>query len=849
MIVVRPKFHNFAENIYAMIQASDKIAIIAGDHEVSFTEMLRHIHHFAQATPGNRAKTLIISENREGWIYALYAIWARQGIAVPVDAASTVSDIAYIIRDCSPATVWTSREKEPIVRQAIAEADADLHVNIIDDMERCDVSSLEPAVIRYEGQATALICYTSGTTGSPKGVMLSFTNIMANVDAVWKEVKIFNEHTRTIVLLPLHHVLPLVGTALIPFVVGCGVAICPSLGAADIMSTLQRGQISIMVGVPRLWQTLFRGIKGKIDANGVTRALYRLCDKVQSRRLSRLVFSSVRKKMGGHITFCVSGGAALDAETARGLKTLGLDVLEGYGMTETAPIIAFTRPGDIRPGCVGLTMPSVEVKIVDGELLARGRNVMQGYYNRPEETADIIDADGYVHTGDLATIDDSGHITITGRKKEIIVLSNGKNVNPSEIEDKIEHYKEFVKEAAVTQDGDMLRVIIVPQDAWKNGKTDAEIEELLKREVLQPYNATVVPYKKLMSLFVYHGELPRTRLDKLQRFKLHDLIMNPEATSLGSGDDNPGTLSVHDAVSAEPDSETYRILRDYIKAEKHLPVRPTDNLETDLAMDSLDKVTLQGFIEQTFGTSVTADEIAAQANVEKLAAHIDRTKTHVEVEGIDWHTMLTRPAQGLQLPRMAWTGIAFTRICKMMYRLMFRCKAHGLVNIPAQGPVIFAPNHQSFLDAPLVVTHFPSGTLRNTYFYAKKDHVRGPFMRMLARNHNVVIMDMRTLKDSIRALGEILSEGKNLVIFPEGTRTNNGQVGTFKKTFAILARELGVPVVPVRIEGAYDAWPRTRRFPRCRQVSVTYLPPLMPYEGEDYDAFAARIRQAVAGEE
>lgn len=180
--------------------------------------------------------------------------------------------------------------------------------------------------------------------------------------------------------------------------------------------------------------------------------------------------------------------------------------------------------------------------------------------------------------------------------------------------------------------------------------------------------------------------------------------------------------------------------------------------------------------------------------------------------------------------------------------MMFKCEAHGLENIPTDGPVIFAPNHQSFLDAPLVVTHLSSATLRNTYFYAKKDHVRGAFMRMLARNHNVVIMDMRTLKDSIRTLGQVLADGKNLVIFPEGTRTRTGQVGVFKKTFAILAREIGVPVVPVCIEGAYEAWPRTKKLPRRHKVTVTYLPPVSPSAGESYEELAERVREAVVGE-
>lgn len=823
-----------------MVNPSDKIAIIAGEREITFNEMLQYVSHFAQLCPqGKDTKTLIFSENCEGWFYALYGVWAAQGVVVPVDASSTMADLAYIMGDCTPQAIWTTHDREALVAEAIAKAGVSVRILFIDDLQHDVVTDLPMADTRRDMGDIALICYTSGTTGDPKGVMLSFGNITAMANAVWKEVPIFHDEARTLVLLPLHHVLPLVGTAFIPMVVGCGVAISPSLAAADIMGTLQRGKIRIMVGVPRLWQTLYRGIKGKIDASFVTRALYNLCEKVQNRWLSRLIFTSVHKKMGGHLEYCISGGAALDSDTALGLKTLGIAVLEGYGMTETSPIISFTRPDDIRPGCVGLPMPSVEVKLVDGELCARGKNVMQGYYNRPEETAAVIDSEGFVHTGDLATIDEAGRITITGRKKEIIVLSNGKNVNPVEIEEKIEHYDKIIKEAAVTEEHDLLKAIIVPQPEWANGKTDAEMEELLKREVLEPYNQTVVPYKKVMSLMVFHGELPRTRLEKLQRFKLRDILKGAAA---------PAEEKVSDSAVSEPTTEEFRIIADYIAAEKHVKVRPTDHLETDLAMDSLDKVSLQGFIEQTFGIKFSADQIVAFKNVGQLAEQIAESKTHVDVEGIDWHKLLTRPADNLHIPHMATTGIIFTRLCKWLYRLMFKCEAHGLENIPTDGPVIFAPNHQSFLDAPLVVTHLSSATLRNTYFYAKKDHVRGAFMRMLARNHNVVIMDMRTLKDSIRTLGQVLADGKNLVIFPEGTRTRTGQVGVFKKTFAILAREIGVPVVPVCIEGAYEAWPRTKKLPRRHKVTVTYLPPVSPSAGESYEELAERVREAVVGE-
>lgn len=818
-----------------MIRELSGTAIISGDRHISFLEMRRRVSQMAaQCNHGKGERTLIVSENREGWIYSLYAVWVNEGIVVPVDASSTVGDIAYIIGDCQPSSIWTTRQKEELVRAAVAEAGAELQVLLIDDYEQGELHNEEPAQVPCRHEDTALICYTSGTTGSPKGVMLSFENLMANVRAISIEVPIFNENLRTLILLPLHHVLPLVGSIVMPMQVGGGVAICPSLAAADIMKTLKDGKIGIMIGVPRLWQTLYRGIKAKIDQKAVTRTLFNLCAKAQNRTLSRLVFSSVRKKMGGAITWCVSGGAALDSETAMGLKTLGLDVLEGYGMTEAAPMITFTRPGDIIPGCVGLPVPSVEVKLIDGEICARGKNIMQGYYHRPEETAEVIDKDGFLHTGDLGAFDECGRLTITGRKKELIVLSNGKNITPSEVEYKIEEYKNIVKEAAVVQDGDMLTAIVVPQDDWANGLTLQEMEEGMKREVLQPYNQTVAPYKKVMSLVVYRGELPRTRLEKLQRFKLHELLLQKDNPQTETETDDAATLV----------SEEYGIIKQYIIEEKHCTVRPTDNIETDLAFDSLDKVALQGFLEQTFGITLSAERISRFPDVGEMAAYIGECKTKVEVSDIDWKKLLQTSQKQVKLPEMAYSGNIFVKLFSCLASLCFRLSVKGMENIPVKGPYILAPNHQSYLDGPLVMSKLSWKILRHTYFYAKKDHVNTCVSRFLARHHNVIIMDMSTLKDSILMLGEVLKQGRNIVIFPEGTRCRNGKLGVFKKTYAILGAELNVPIVPVCIKGAYNVLPRGSWFPRFTKIEVEFLPAVQP-EGRSYEELSDEVRRQI----
>ena len=825
-----------------MIKESNKIAIIAGDKNISYKELIQNVTSVAALLPvGDGGKCVIFSENRTEWAYSLFAIWQKKGIVVPVDATSTVSDLAYILKDCTPECIITSGNNKKTTEEAIKEVGVSTKVINIEDFGKHYKKDIDTSAENYEPNMSgiSLICYTSGTTGSPKGVMLSFENLFANIRAVSDEVPIFNEKRRTMILLPLHHILPLMGTLIAPILKGGGVAICPSMSGPDIMDTLCRGKIAIFVGVPRLWQTLYNGIKKKIDEKWITRKLFDICKNANNRTLSRIVFSSIRKKMGGHLDYCVSGGAALDREIGEGLRTLGLDVLEGYGMTETAPIISFTRPGDIIPGCVGLPLPSVECKLVNGELCAKGPNVMIGYYKRPEETKAVIDNEGFIHTGDLARMDEKGRIYITGRSKEIIVLSNGKNVQPAEIEFQLEKYENYVKEAAITEKNDMLWAIIVPQD-------DTLTEEILKKAVIQPYNKTVENYKKVMNIVVYHGDLPRTKLDKLQRFKLKDLLNTTEEkpTSDAKSSKNEG--------NASPE---FLILKKYIEDEKKIEVKPTDHLETNLAFDSLDRISLQSFIEQTFGMTINADTMADFKDVNAIAEKIAKGHTRQEVEKIDWHKILTNEDEtlrqgneNLKLPTASFTHTLYEGMFKTFFKTYNRMTIKGTENIPANGPFILAPNHQSYLDAPIAMAGVPKNQINDIYFYATEEHVQGKVRRYMASRHNIILMENKHLKDSILKLSLVLRQGKSIMIFPEGTRTYTGHLSPFKKTFAILSKELNVPIIPVRISGAFRMLKRGSRFIQPCHIQVEYLPAVMPNESLTYEEITEIVKSRIKGD-
>lgn len=508
-----------------LLQEFQVPAIINRKHEVSYKEMFQRITLYSRAgfvEAGTRS--ILFCENREGWIYAYFSIWHKSGIIVPVDEKSTAEDLAYIIKDCQPASIWTSHSHLQVVDKALEMTMANLKVSFVEELERIEIpEGTEEARIEYDSDDIAVIAYTSGTTSVAKGVMLSFGNLLANLNSIAKRLPINTALMRSIILLPLHHTLPMQGSLLIPLILGSGLSICPSLLGPDIIDTLRRKDIGIAVGVPILWIAIIRIIKTKVFAQRFGPTMFKICRILKWRWLSRRVFHSVHELFGEHL-YVITGGAAFDYETALDAKALGLDLMEGYGMTETSPIISLPEVDDLYPGAVGPPLPDVEVIIKNGEICVKGPSVMKGYYNRPDETASVFDEEGWLHTGDKGFFDRKGRLHISGRFKELIILSNGKNVNPLEIEEKLLTKSSIVKDVAVTEKNDVLHAIVIPQDSWLKAHQDEDSESIIRKELIKPYNKESAPHKRILSLTVYRGELPRNRMGKLQRFKLKELI-------------------------------------------------------------------------------------------------------------------------------------------------------------------------------------------------------------------------------------------------------------------------------------------------------------------------------------
>lgn len=809
-----------------MLKDHEKTALIYRDLPITYAEILDRAAAYASGfsiAKGDRVA--ICSENRPEWIYTLYSVWLQGGIPVPLDATAVPGDLAVVLKDCAPAVAVCSSDCAPRVRQAASMAGSALPVTLFDDMPQAEPGSGR-AVTGGAPDDIALILYTSGTTGAPKGVMLSFDNLSACIDGI-SSLGMLTPDDRLIGLLPFHHIFPLQGTLIAPLHIGASVVLVASLTSDDILAALQRHHITMFLGVPKLYELFHAGIMRKIRASLAARLLFALMRRINSNRLGLLVFGRVHRAFGGHVRAYLTGGAPMDASVARDLWALGFRIVEGYGLTETAPLVAFNLFDRIRLGTVGKPMAGTEVKIENGEILVRGRNVMKGYYRNPEATAGRI-RDGWFHTGDLGGFDDHGYLRVTGRIDDMIVLPSGKNVNPEEIELRLAESSPYVREAGVFLRGGRLVAVVVPDFGALENDGVVTIRETIRWKVIDRYNAQVPPYRRVLELVISGEELPRTRLGKLRRYLLHEY---------GSGERSDSERK------SEPEAPEYAIIRKFLVSMTSIKVRPEHHLELDLGLDSLNRVELLVFIESAFGLAMDEHDLAHCPTVERLAEYVAGHRTRMNELTVGWREILGSPAPWAEKSRPGLMR-AIRLVARPLFRAYFRLRYRGLDRLP-QAPFILAPNHQSFIDVILIAIALPDRVLHDTFFLARDTLAKSAVMRWLMKKANVIFLNFeRDLRAALESAASVLASGRNLVIFPEGHRSRDGSIGPFKKTFAILSAELGIPVVPVAISGAFDALPKNGLLPRPGTIELSFLDPVRAH-GADYDAIAERIRSAI----
>jgi long-chain acyl-CoA synthetase len=823
-------------------------------------------------------RVAIVSENRHEWCSAYLSVLMTGGIAVPMDAQLGVEEIGNLLADSGAHFVFHSSKTLRNAADAastIPEAGVRPVLIDIDAAEYRNSLAAQPDEMPQPADLdeTASIIYTSGTTGIPKGVELTHRNFSSDAEALMA-VGVVSHDDNVLSILPLHHTYAFMCTFLVPVFLGASITYPASLKGPDIMATSRQCGVSVIVGVPQLLGMIRNGIVERIQSLRQPLAfilllLHRISGKLRRAldiNIGRLIFSSAHKALGPRFRFLASGGARLDPAVMRDLEAFGFTVLEGYGLTETSPVVTFNPVDNRKPGSAGRPLSSADIRILnpspegDGEIAIRGPMVMKGYYKNPVATAGVFE-NGWFRTGDIGRIDRDGYLFITGRSKEVIVLSSGKNIYPEDVE-KLYMAAPLIKEICVLgveeRGGESLHAVIVPDLDYARRNRLENIQEEIKWQVNE-VSGKVPSYMRVTGFSIRSEPLPRTPLGKLRRFLIKaDLAEKPA----GRKEETKGK---DDFLRDETAAAVVAALRHFAKHGE--AIGADDNLELDIGLDSLSKIELVVSLERSFTLKLPEDFLAGLQTVGELVEKVkSAAKGGYQAEAAvktGWKDILLREpsaddlgAVSLENPAgvivPAFIGHSFL---KLLFKACFRLGVRGAGNIPSRGNFILAPNHTSYLDGFAVILSLPFSRFRNIYTLGLSDYFTGFVKSRLARIAHVIPIDSSAyLNKALQVSAHVLKRGGSLSVFPEGGRSHDGNLMEFKKGVGILAVELGVPVIPVCISGAFESLPRSAAVPKMKKITVTFGEPLVaskldfsrkPEGIDEYQYFADRLRERV----
>src|SRR5688572_10987029 len=680
---------------------------------------LRAAGFFAHKGIQQGDRVILFSNNMPEWGMTYFGILKAGATAIPIDPASSVDEIVNFAKAGEASAIVLSPKlanENPDLRDRLAEAGLELKAWTFDQVfempsetEEAQRLALLPAKIL--SNTVASLIFTSGTTGKPKAVMLSHKNF-TNMISMLSSVLDMDLTDGVLSVLPMHHTFEFSAGFLTPFSNGTQITYLDDLTAEELTRAIEHGHVTGMVGVPALWEMLHRRIKTRLRERGdwIADAADNLIDFNAWLRdntpfnLGPIIFFPIHQGMGGKMRYLISGGSALSEKVQKDLHGLGFTVLEGYGLTESSPVLTVARPGNkLLRGSVGKPLPGVEVKIADpdengvGEVLARGQNVMLGYYNNEEATEAVLQ-DRWLKTGDLGKLDEDGNLYIVGRSKDVIIDSNGKNIYPDEIED-IYGKSAYVKELSVVglpddDGGEKIAALVVPDYehdiALSRAETNKKVEDTF-REV----SASLPFFKRVKILHLTPFELPRTATRKVKRPEVVEMLQNLEAKSKNKtkiaadskGDDT--ALWIRKIVA----SVSSRSLSD-IAIEDKL---------TDLGFDSLMFVELQAAVEDAGGRVLSPDTLNEVQTVRELLTavqRVDKSKKLSDEPRVEEKKEDDDVVFPSIIRRAGNAVVSFAQ--ETLYEAVLETRIEGESNVPQHVNFIVAPNHTSHLDTGLV---------------------------------------------------------------------------------------------------------------------------------------------------
>jgi len=781
----------------------------------------------------------IWSENRPEWIIALWGCLLEGVVLVPIDYRTSATFLAQV------AGIVDARA---ILAGTVVDAsglDAGRPVWNLSELRPGDgapgkEAPAERAAATVTADDTAEIIFTSGATADPKGVVITHRNVLANIVPIEREMAKYKGYARPFLpirflnLLPLSHMFGQAMATFVPPMLPGVVVFTRSYSPDDIVRQIRERRVSVLVCVPKMLEVLRDHVLRLVPEAGEAPA------KKMHWAARWWRYRRVHRQFGLKFWAFVVGAAPLDPELEAFWGRLGFVVVQGYGLTETAPIVTLNHPFHAARGAVGKPIAGVEVRIADdGEILVRGENVTRGYFNAPEETRSAF-RDGWFHTGDIGELDDKGQLHIRGRKKEMIVTPEGLNVFPEDVE-RVLNAVPGVRESAVfgapaggSTSERVHAVLVVEPD------TDVD-------EVIRAANAQLGDHQKIRAAALWtSGDLPRTEgTRKLKRRELKQWFTGEQgrrqAASASAG--RPGVEAV---VSRYAPGRT---------------ISPSTTID-ELGLSSLERVELMMALEEAFQVTVDESRFAAAQTVADLEA-LTRPLEGGGRAAVTQAELIDFPAWNRSLPARILRRASLPTWILPLGRVFTRLEVEGLEHLSeVPAPVIFAANHQSHLDTPAILDSLPpewryrvAPAMAKEFFKAhfypeqfdRKAYLTNSLNYYLAALFfNAFPLPQREsgTRQTLRYIGKLITAGYSILIYPEGRRTEHGEIGRFQPGAAMIAARLEVPVIPVRLEGLDRILHQKAKFPTRGTARVAFGPAIS-LRGNDYAALAEEIEDAV----
>ena len=775
------------------------------------TEVQRFTAGLIEGGVGAGEPVGLLASARPSWAAAMLGIANVGAIAMPLGEQLTTQELTRILDHSGCRWVITTNEHLKVL--AALDQAQQLEIVLLDSTASPAGTNLSvhvwnqsaadlPALPPIEPDQPAALVYTSGTTGTPKGVPLSHANLCANIDALVGE-RLARQGDRVLLPLPLQHVYPLTVGLLAPLASGASVVLPAGITGPQISQALKDCACTIMIAVPRLYEAMLDGIERKVQAiGGIAPTIYHnllaLSTWLLHRfgwRIGQVLFAPLRYQIGPELHLLASGGAPLKPEAAWQLGALGWEVLVGYGLTETSPILSFNPRGKAIVGTAGLPLHGVEIRIApmpdvegaNGEVQVRGPSVFSGYWRNAEATQESFTADGFFRTGDLGHLDGDGYLHLVGRNKEMIVVAGGKNIFPEDVE-QVYRKNDLVEDvAALEQDGRLVG-LFVPK-AQPSPALPADLLHQRFREVVEERSRELPSYERITSFALTTQPLPRTQIGKLRRHLLPEIYERAKHSARPI-ETQPPSAQDRALLECSPADQVWAWLQ---KRFKDVPLNLDTSPELDLGLDSFAWMSLAMELQERFGVRLTEDAIGRMSSLRALLQEVQHAA--------DSGQALTLADGHLDIEQERWlqpSNLALRCLARLLFeanrlimRGIFRVQADGLEHLPEGGPFLITPNHVSFLD-PFAVAAVLSWRQLQQHYWAGWSGIlfQGPLTRAFSRAAQVVPVDAEQGRASTLLFAlTILRRGNSLTWFPEGERSIDGELLRFLPGVGLLVQK------------------------------------------------------------